>query len=178
MSLQESYRTKIAPELKKKLALKNVNAVPKIVSVHVNVGIGSYITAGKDHEDIVKNIASITGQKPVVKRSKKAISNFKLKINMPTGVLVTLRGKRMYDFLEKLINVVFPRIRDFRGISVKAYDGRGNYSIGIKEHTVFPEIQSEDVNKIHGVQVNVQTTAQTNEHAHALLQALGFPFRK
>lgn len=178
MSLKEHYSTKIAPELKKKLGLKNVNAVPKILSVHVNVGIGSYVSAGKDHEDIVKNIAAITGQKPVVVKSKKAISNFKLKINMPTGVLVTIRGKRMYDFIEKLISVVLPRIRDFRGISPKSFDGQGNYSIGIKEHTVFPEIQAEDVNKIHGVQINVRTSAKNDDQARELLRALGFPFRK
>lgn len=176
-SLQQHYREKVAPELKTLLKRDNVNAVPKIVSVHVNVGIGSYVGAGKDHEEIVKNIIMITGQKPIVMRSKKAISNFKLKINMPTGVVVTLRGKRMYDFIYKLVNVVLPRIRDFRGISAKAYDGRGNYSIGLKEHTVFPEIQAEDVNKVHGVQINIQTTARTNEESHELLKLLGFPFK-
>ncbi len=178
MSLQELYKKKVAIELKKKLNVKNVHAVPKIVSVHVNVGIGSYVSSGKDHEDVVKNITAITGQKPIVQRSKKAISNFKLKINMPTGVLVTLRGKRMYDFVEKLISVVLPRIRDFRGISSKAFDGKGNYSIGIKEHSVFPEIQSEDVNKIHGVQINIRTNAGNNDDARELLTALGFPFKK
>lgn len=178
MSLKELYRKKVATELKKQLNRDNVNAVPKIVSVHVNVGIGTYVSSGKDHEDIIASVTAITGQKPVVVRSKKAISNFKLKINMPTGVLVTLRGDRMYHFLDKLINVVFPRIRDFRGISPKSFDGQGNYSIGIKEHTVFPEIQSEDINKIHGVQINVRTSAGNNEDALKLLTALGFPFRK
>ncbi len=178
MSLQEHYKKKVAIELKKKLNVKNVHAVPKLVSVHVNVGIGSYVSSGKDHEDVVKNITAITGQKPMVQRSKKAISNFKLKINMPTGVLVTLRGKRMYDFVEKLISVVLPRIRDFRGISPKAFDGKGNYSIGIKEHSVFPEILSEDVSKIHGVQVNIRTNAGNNDDARELLTALGFPFKK
>jgi len=177
-SLKDHYIKKVAPKLTKEFGDKNVNAVPKITAVRINVGIGSHVAAGKDHEDIVKNVQSISGQKPIVVRSKKAISNFKLKINMATGVVVTLRGKRMYDFLTKLINVVFPRIRDFRGISKKSFDGHGNYSIGIKEHFVFPEIHSEDVSKVHGVQVTIQTNAKTNQRALALLQALGFPFTK
>ncbi|MBP9718144.1 50S ribosomal protein L5 [Candidatus Gracilibacteria bacterium] len=176
-TLQKHYREKIAPALKKELGRENVNAVPRIVSVHVNVGIGSYVGAGKDHEEIVRNVEAITGQKPIVQRSKKAISNFKLKINQPTGVVVTLRGGRMYDFVDKLINAVFPRIRDFRGISQKAFDGRGNYSIGLKEHTVFPEIQSEDVNKVHGVQVTIRTTAKNDKESLALMKLMGFPFK-
>lgn len=175
--LQKLYKEKIAPELKTKLGVKNVNAVPALKAIRINVGVGSYVVAGKDHDDIVKSITAISGQKPVVTHSKKAISNFKLKINMASGVVVTLRGKRMYDFINKLVNVVFPRIRDFRGISKKSFDGHGNYSIGIREHTVFPEIQSEDINKIHGVQVTIQTTAKTNADGLALLQAFGFPFK-
>lgn len=177
-SLQKTYKEKIAPELQKKLGVKNVHAVPSIKAIRINVGVGSYVVAGKDHEDIVKSVTAITGQKPVVIRSKKAISNFKLKINMVSGVAATLRGKRMYDFINKLVNVVFPRIRDFRGISPKSFDGHGNYSIGIREHTVFPEIQSEDVSKIHGLQVTIQTTAKNNAQALELLKAFGFPFRK
>lgn len=176
--LLQTYREKIVPELQKSLGLKNPNAVPRIKSIIVNVGIGSHVAAGKDHEDIVKNIATITGQKPFVTFAKKAISNFKLKINMPSGVVVTLRGKRMYDFLTKLIHVVFPRIRDFRGISKKSFDGRGNYAVGIREHSVFPEIESEDVSKIHGMQITIQTTAGNNEKALELLKAFGFPFKK
>lgn len=177
-NLLQIYREKIVPELCAKWGVKNPHAVPKIKTVIVNVGIGSYVAAGKDHEDIVKNISIITGQKPIVTRSKKAISNFKLKINMPSGVVVTLRGKKMYDFLTKLINVVFPRIRDFRGISKKSFDGRGNYSIGIKEHTVFPEIQSEDISKIHGLQITVQTNSCDDKKSLDLLKAFGFPFKK
>lgn len=178
ISLLQYYREKIVPELQQKLGLKNPNAVPRISAIIINVGIGSYVAAGKDHEDIVKNIVAITGQKPIVTRSKKAISNFKLKINMPSGIVVTLRGKRMYDFLTKLINIVFPRIRDFRGISKKSFDGHGNYSVGIREHTVFPEIQAEDVSKIHGLQIIVQTNAKNDKKALELLKALGFPFKK
>jgi large subunit ribosomal protein L5 len=177
-TLLQTYREQVVPELQKSLGLKNPNAVPRLKSIIVNVGIGSHVAAGKDHEDIVKNITTITGQKPVVTHAKKAISNFKLKINMPSGVVVTLRGKRMYDFLTKLIHVVFPRIRDFRGISKKSFDGRGNYSVGIREHTAFPEIESEDVSKIHGMQITIQTTAGTNEKALELLKAFGFPFKK
>lgn len=177
-SLLKTYREKIVPSLLSKWKLKNPHSVPRIKAVVINVGIGSYVVAGKDHEEIVKNVTTIAGQKPIVIKSKKAISNFKLKINMPSGVVVTLRGKRMYDFLSKLINVVFPRIRDFRGISKKAFDGRGNYSIGIKEHTVFPETYSEDISKIHGLQITIQTTANDNQKALELLEAFGFPFKK
>lgn len=164
--------------LMQKLGLKNPNAVPRVKAVIVNVGIGSHVVAGKDPEDIVKNVIAITGQKPVVSLAKKAISNFKLKINMPSGVMATLRGKRMNDFLTKLVNVVFPRIRDFRGIPKKSFDGRGNYSIGLKEHTAFPEIQAEDISKIHGIQITIQTTARDDKKALALLESLGFPFIK
>lgn len=175
-TLQEIYKEQI-PHLEKVLGVKNPNAVPRLKAVCINVGIGSYVAAGKDHEEIVKNVVAITGQKPMVTRSKKAISNFKLKINMPSGVVVTLRGNRMYDFLSKLVNAVFPRIRDFRGISQKSFDGRGNYSIGLKEHTVFPEIQAEDVNKVHGMQITIQTTSGNDKSALELLKALGFPFK-
>lgn len=177
-TLQQLYSETLAPQLQKTLGLKNKFAVPRVKAIVVNVGIGSAVAAGKDHEEMVKNVTAITGQKPIVTHSKKAISNFKLKINMPSGVVVTLRGKRMYDFLTKLVHVVFPRIRDFRGISKKAFDGRGNYSLGIREHIVFPEIRAEDVSKIHGVQVTIQTTAGEDKKAFELLKAIGFPFKK
>lgn len=177
-TLQQIYKDRVIPELCKTLGIKNAHAAPRITAVLINVGIGSYVVAGKDHEDIVKNIAVITGQRPIVKHSRKAISNFKLKINMPSGVCVTLRGKRMYDFLNKLINVVFPRTRDFRGISKKSFDGHGNYSIGIREHSVFPEIRAEDVSKIHGIQITVQTSTNDDKKAYELLKAMGFPFKK
>lgn len=177
-NLIQQYRETFVPQLQKSLGIKNRLAVPRLKAVVVNVGIGSYVAAGKDHEDIVKNVVAITGQKPVVTKSRKAISNFKLKLNMPSGVVVTLRGKRMYDFITKLVGAVFPRIRDFRGIPKNSFDGRGNYSLGLREHTVFPEIQAEDVNKIHGMQIIIQTTAGADKPAFALLQALGFPFKK
>ncbi len=177
-TLLQTYREEIVPKLIKEAGFKNPMAVPRITAVRLNVGIGSMVAAGKDHEDVVKKIITITGQKPLVTRSRKAISNFKLKINMPSGVIVTLRGKRMYDFINKLINVVFPRIRDFRGISRKAFDGCGNYSLGIREHTAFPEITAEDVSKIHGLQIIVQTNAGNDKNAFELLKAFGFPFKK
>lgn len=161
-----------------KLGVKNRHAVPRITAVCINVGVGKHVSEGKDHDEIVKNVTLIAGQKPVVTKARKAISNFKLKINMPSGVVVTLRGKRMYDFIDKLINVVFPRIRDFRGISRKSFDGRGNYSIGLREHTVFPEIMNDDVSKTHGLQITIQTSAGNNKTALELLKALGFPFKK
>lgn len=177
-SLLQTYREKIVPELCKTLNVSNRHAVPVITAVVINVGIGSYVAQGKDHEDIVKDIAIISGQKPIVTRSKKAISNFKLKVNMPSGIVVTLRGRRMYDFLTKLIHVVFPRIRDFRGISKKAFDGHGNYCVGIREYTVFPEIHTEDVSKIHGLQITIKTNAGNDKRAYQLLKAFGFPFKK
>ena len=176
-TILQKYREEIVPSLCKTLGVKNPHAVPKIKAIVVNVGIGSAVAAGKDHEEVVKNIQTITGQKPIVTRSKKAISNFKLKINMPSGVVVTLRGRRMYEFLNKLINVTFPRIRDFRGVSRKSFDGHGNYSIGIREHTVFPEIQTDDVSKTHGVQVTIKTNAKSDKEAFELLKAFGFPFK-
>lgn len=177
-SLQQLYREDLVPRLKETLKVKNPHAVPRLKAVRINVGIGSHVAQGKDHEEIVKNVTLITGQKPVVTLSRKAISNFKLKINMPSGVVATLRGKRMHDFLAKLVHVVFPRIRDFRGISKKAFDGHGNYSIGIREHTVFPEVQEQDVSKTHGVQITIQTDARDDKKAFELLKALGFPFKK
>lgn len=178
LSLKTVYEKETIPALMSHFGINNRHAVPRLKYIKVNVGIGTYVTAGKDHEEVVKNVAKITGQKPVVVKSKKAISNFKLKIGMPTGVSVTLRGKRMYDFLAKLINAVLPRIRDFRGISRHAFDGHGNYSLGIREHAVFPEIDAEDVSKFHGVQVTIVTTAGTNEKGLELLKALKFPFKK
>ena len=176
--LETRFVKEIAPKLKDELQVKNVMALPKVTKVSINVGIGSYITKnGKDFDHIVENITNITGQKPVITMSKKAISNFKLREKQPVGIKVTLRGKRMYDFLNKLVNVVFPRVRDFRGISPKGFDGNGNYSIGFKEHTVFPEISPDDVIKLHGIEVSITTNTTNDEHARALLKALGFPFR-
>ncbi|MBA4336287.1 50S ribosomal protein L5 [bacterium] len=179
MKLKEKYSKEILPALQKDLGIKNVNAVPKITKVIVNAGLGSAYTSGiKDFTEFAENFKAITGQSPIIRKSKKAISNFKLREGLPNGVMVTLRGAKMYDFLDKLINIVFPRIRDFRGISKKSFDGRGNYSVGIKEHTVFPEINPDDLNKIHGLQICVNTNAGNDKDALALLTALGFPFKK
>lgn len=175
---KEHFEKEVVGALQKTLGLKNHMAVPRVKAVKVNVGIGSYVTGGKDFEDVVKNITLMTGQKPVVAKAKQAISNFKLKIGMETGVSVTLRGKRMYDFLSKLVNVIFPRIRDFRGISKKSFDGQGNYSVGLKEHMIFPEINADDITKTHGLQVTIVTSAKDNKQGYELLKALNFPFKK
>jgi len=178
-TFEETFKTVILPELKKSLGIKNDLAVPRIKMIKVNVGIGSYIHShNKDFSNIVENLALISGQKPVTNLAKKAISNFKLKEKDPVGVSVTIRGKRMYDFINKLINIVFPRVRDFRGLPNNAFDGKGNYNVGLKEHLVFPEVSAEDISKIHGLQITIVTTAKNNEEGYELLKALGFPFRK
>lgn len=179
IDLKTRYTTEIIPELKKKLGINNPMSVPKVVKISVNAGIGTYVKGGnKDYSHIVDAIKMITGQQPVLRKAKKAISNFKIKQNEVIGISTTVRGKRMYDLLNKLINVVFPRVRDFRGISKKAFDGKGNYTVGLKEHTVFPEISADDISKIHGLQLTICTNAKTNENALALLEAMGFPFKK
>lgn len=179
IKLKEKYLKEIAPKLKKELGVKNVNAVPKVTKVTINVGVGKMVAAGaKDLTDVVENVRLITGQHPVITKAKKAISNFKLREGMPVGVTVTLRGERMYDFLDKLVSVTLPRVRDFRGISIKGFDQQGNYSLGLSDHLVFPEINPDDINKVHGIQICVSTTAKTAEEGHALLRELGFPFRE
>lgn len=175
--LKDRFTKEILPALQKELKIKNIHAVPRITKVILNVGIGKITETGKDYSYIVDNLTAISGQKPVVTKSRIAISNFKLKKGQPVGVSVTIRGKRMYDFISKLVNVVFPRVRDFRGISPRSFDGKGNYSIAIKEHTVFPEINPDDLAKMHGVQVTIVTTAKDNQDAHTLLKMLGFPFQ-
>lgn len=177
VTLKERYLKEIAPALQKQLSIKNLNAVPRLQKVIVNVGIGKLMAGSKDYSEVVENVSKIAGQKPVVAKSRKAISNFKLRENMPVGVHVTLRGNKMYDFVNKLVNVTFPRTRDFRGISPRSFDGNGNYSYAVREHTVFPEINPDDIIKAHGVQLTFVTTAKTNEQALALLKALGFPFQ-
>lgn len=178
VDLKTRFNKEIAPELKKTLKLKNVMAVPKIIKITLNVGLGTYLkTHNKDYSNVVDNITKITGQKPVLTKAKQAISNFKTRKGEIVGIKVTLRGNRMYDFLNKLINITFPRVRDFRGISPKAFDGKGNYSVGFKEHMVFPEISPDDVMKIHGIEVCISTTAKDNEQGFELLKAFGFPFK-
>lgn len=164
--------------LKKELGRSNVNAIPKIKKVSVSVGIGSMVTGGnKDYAYIETSIAEITGQKPVLKKARKAISNFKLREGLPVGLNVTLRGERMYDFLARLVNVALPRVRDFRGISSRGMDGQGNFSLGLDDCTIFPEVNQEKLQRAHGLQVNVSTTAKDNRELYLLLKALGFPLR-
>ena len=178
MSYYETVKSKIIPSLQKDLGIKSVQAVPRLEKIKINVGIGSLTKNTKDFSDVIDNVAKISGQKPVVTNAKKAISNFKLREGMPTGITVTLRGKEMYEFIYRLVNVVIPRVRDFRGLKTKSFDGSGNYSLGFKEALVFPEINPDDVLNIHGLQVSVITTAVDDEQGMALLSKLGFPFKK
>lgn len=170
MSLKKDYKDRIAGELQKELDIKNVHAIPKIEKVVVNMGIGSHVTSGnKDYSSIEEDLMNITGQKPKLRKSRMAVSNFKLREDMPVGLMVTLRGERMYEFLDELINVVLPRIRDFQGIKSKSFDPDGNYNLGIKEHTIFPEVKQDDVVKPHGLQITVKTTANTADEGRLLL---------
>jgi len=178
MSLYERMKSKITPDLKKELGLRNAMAVPKIEKVKINVGIGTLAKQIKDFSEIIENVAKITGQKPVITKAKIAISNFKLRQGVPTGITTTLRGKRAYDLVERLVAVVLPRVRDFRGLSIKSFDGKGNFSIGFKEAIVFPEISPDDITNVHGIQVTIVTTAKNNEEGLALLRKIGFPFKK
>lgn len=179
MTLQDTYKKDIVPKLQKDLGIKNSMEIPKVEKVVLNMGIGTYIRSGnKDYSVLVEHLALISGQAPVVKNAKKAISNFKLRAGMPVGITVTLRGENMYNFLDKLVNIVLPRVRDFRGISGKSFDSEGNYNFGIKEHTIFPEVPQDDVVKNHGLQITVKTTASSKEAGKALLTEMGFPFAK
>ena len=179
MSLKEAYSSEIAPKLKETLWLDNVMEIPKFEKVVLNMGVGTYIRTGnKDYSVLKDHLALISGQAPVVKLAKKSISNFKLREGMPVGLMVTLRGDAMYNFLDKLVNVVLPRVRDFRGISPKSFDADGNYNFGIKEHTIFPEVPQDDVVRNHGIQITVKTTAQSKEAGKELLTLAWFPFAK
>jgi large subunit ribosomal protein L5 len=179
MYSQEQYKKEIAPELKKILNRDNLNALPKLKKITINAGIGSQSANNKKFvNEVVENISLISGQKPVIRAAKKSISNFRLREGMPVGVSVSLRGQRMYDFFGKLIDVVFPRIRDFRGFNVKSFDGNGNYSIGFNEHTVFPEINPDDIVQTHGIQITIETTAENNQEALELFQLYKFPFKE
>lgn len=179
MSLKDTYVKEILPKLQKDLALDNVMEVPKVEKIVLNMGIGTYIRQGnKDYSVLLQHLALISGQQPVVKTAKKAISNFKLRAGMPVGLTVTLRWDAMYNFLDKLVNIVLPRVRDFRGINPKSFDSEGNYNFGIKEHTIFPEVPQDDVVKNHGLQITVKTTAKSSQAGRALLTEMGFPFTK
>jgi len=174
--LQEKYQNEVVPALMRRFTYKNIMEVPKLEKAVINMGVGDAIQDAKALDAAVGDMAKITGQKPIITRAKKSIANFKLRQGMPVGCKVTLRGKRMYEFLDKLMNVALPRVRDFRGVSGKAFDGRGNYALGIKEQLIFPEIEYDKVEKIRGMDVIVVTTAKTDEEAKELLRALGMPF--
>jgi large subunit ribosomal protein L5 len=178
MSLLKTYSAEVLPALKKALKSENVLSLPKLSKIVINVGMGSWLQGGKDFAPVVFGVEAISGQKAVVKRSKKSISNFKLRSGQAVGVMVTLRGEKMYDFLERFIAISAPRIRDFVGFPVKSFDGRGNYSFGVSEYTVFPEVHFDDVVKNFGFQITISTTAKNDEEAKMLLDAFRFPFKK
>ena len=175
--LKERYDKTIKDELRKRFSYDNVMRIPTIEKVVLNIGMGESIGNGKAMDAAAGDLAMITGQKPVTTKSKKAISNFRLRVGMPIGLKVTLRGERMWHFTEKLLNVVLPRIRDFQGVSDRGFDGRGNYSLGLKEQLVFPEIEYDKIDRLRGLEITIVTTAKTDEEGRALLEALGMPFR-
>jgi large subunit ribosomal protein L5 len=176
--LKERYDTSVRDELRKQFSYGNVMQVPRIEKIVLNIGMGESIGNSKAMDAAAGDLASITGQKPIVTKSKKAISNFKLRIGMPIGLKVTLRGERMWHFLEKLVTVALPRIRDFQGVPDKSFDGRGNYSLGLKEQLVFPEIEYDKIDRLRGMEITICTTARTDEEARALLRGLGMPFQQ
>ena len=175
--LKERYDSEVVAGLKKEFGYKNVMAIPKITKVVVNMGLGEATQNAKIAETGADEIARVTGQKPVVTRSKKSIAQFKLRKGMPIGAMVTLRGERMWDFLDRLMSVALPRVRDFRGVSPRGFDGRGNFTLGLKDQLLFPEIDYMKVDKARGMNISVVTTAKTDEESRKLLQLLGMPFR-
>lgn len=177
-TLKDYYNSTVAPAMMKKFNYENVMQIPKLDKVVVNVAAGEAKENAKVIDAIMTDLAAITGQKPVVFRAKKSVANFKLREGMPIGVKVTLRGEKMYEFVYKLFNVSFPRVRDFRGINGNSFDGKGNYSTGIKEQLIFPEIEYDKIDKVRGMDINFITTAQTDEEAKELLSLLGAPFAK
>jgi large subunit ribosomal protein L5 len=176
--LQELYKTEYAPALLKELGLSNVMQVPRISKVVVNIGMGEALDNPKALEAAVNDLTIITGQKPVILTAKKAISNFKLREGRQIGVKVTLRGEKMWAFLDRLINVALPRVRDFRGISPDSFDGRGNYTLGLTEQLIFPEIQYDKIDKVRGMEITIVTTAETDDQARELLKKFSMPFKK
>lgn len=175
--LKSQYQEKIVPKLMEQFKYENIHQVPKLVKVTVNRGLGEAAQNAKALESSLTEISVITGQKPVVTRAKKAIAGFKIRKGMPVGIMVTLRSDRMYAFLDRLINLALPRIRDFRGISPKSFDGRGNYTLGIREQLIFPEMEYDNIDQIRGMDISIITTANTDEEGRALLKELGMPFR-
>lgn len=176
--LKEKYEKEVSPALMSKFAYKNIMQVPKMEKVIINIGVGEAKENPKALEAAVNDLMIISGQKPVVTRAKKSIANFKIRQGMPIGTKVTLRGERMYEFMDKLFNVALPRVRDFRGVPSKSFDGRGNYTLGIKEQLIFPEIEYDKIDKIRGMDIIFVTTARTDEESKELLEMLGMPFAK
>ncbi len=176
--LKERYEKTVVPALMKQFNYKNVMQVPRLVKIVLNMGMGEAITNAKALDHAVDEMARISGQRPVITRAKKSIATFKLREGMPIGCMVTLRRERMYEFLDRFLSAALPRIRDFKGVPTKSFDGRGNYSIGIKEQVIFPEIELDKIESIHGLDISIVTTAKTDEEGRALLSHLGMPFRK
>jgi large subunit ribosomal protein L5 len=176
--LQEFYHSKVVPQLRADLKLANPMEVPRIIKITVNMGVGEAVADKKVMDAAVGDMSKITGQKPLICKAKKAIAAFKVREGLPIGCKVTLRGARMYEFLDRLITVAMPRIRDFRGMSPRGFDGRGNYSMGVREQIIFPEIQYDTVDQVRGMDITITTTARDNKHGRALLEAFSFPFRK
>ena len=176
--LKEKYLTEVVPQLKARLDYTNVMQLPRLEKIVLNIGLGESIQDPKALEAAEKDLSTISGQHPVTTKAKKSIAPFKLRAGMPIGMMVTLRGKRMYDFFDKLVNIVLPRFRDFRGVSRDSFDGRGNYSLGIKEQIVFPEIDYDKIDKIRGFEVTIVTTAKNDDEARTLLELMGMPFRR
>ncbi len=176
--LQQQYQTRIIPELTQKLGVANPMEVPKITKITVNMGVGEAVADKKVMDAAAADLAKITGQKPMLCKSRKSIASFKLRDGLAIGCKVTLRGPRMYEFLDRLITVAMPRIRDFRGVSPRSFDGRGNYSMGVKEQIIFPEIQYDQIDQLRGMDITITTTAKDDKAAKALLEAFNFPFRK
>lgn len=174
---QTLYHETIVPELIKKFGYKTVMQVPRITKITLNMGVGEAINDKKLVDNAVGDLTKIAGQKPAITRTRKAIANFKIRENMPIGCMVTLRGERMYDFLDRLVTIAFPRVRDFRGVSGRAFDGRGNYNIGLREQIIFPEIEYDKIDAVRGLNISITTTAKTDEEAKALLAGFRFPFR-
>ena len=175
--MQEIYLEKIAPQLKEQFGYKSAMEVPRITKITLNMGVSEAVADKKVIEHAVSDMTKIAGQKPVVTKTRKSIAGFKIREDYPIGCMVTLRGRRMYEFLDRFINVALPRVRDFRGISGKAFDGRGNYNVGIKEQIIFPEIEYDKIDTLRGMNISITTTAKTDEEAKALLTAFRFPFR-
>jgi len=176
--LKDFYRKEVIPALMKEFGYRNVMEVPRLKKVVVNVGVGEALQDAKALDHAVQDIATITGQRPIVTRAKKSIAGFKLRAGMPIGVKVTLRGDRMYDFLDRLFNVALPRRRDFRGVSPDSFDGRGNYTLGLREQLVWPEINYDSIDKVRGMEITIVTTAKTDEEGRRLLELLGMPFAR